>query len=146
MAKMFPQIRVGTLTDDAVRSKTGKAWDEWCKVLDRAGGRMMDHQELAHWLAGETGMTRWWCQMIAIGYENERGIRDNPRCESPDRRYEVTLNKAVGASRVAVWAAFQDAGTLERWLPAAEFGVSKRVPEDSASRLARRNSRGRAPL
>jgi hypothetical protein len=128
MAKLFQQIRVGTLTDDAVRAKTGKDWDEWCKILDRAGARMMDHQEIARWLDREIGLTHWWSQMIAVGYENQRGIRQDHRGEPPARRYEVTLNKLVGAPREAVWAAWQDRGALARWLPAAEFEVSKKVP------------------
>jgi len=128
MAKLFQQIRVGSLTDDAVKARTGKAWDEWCKILDKAGARMMDHQEIALLLQKQIGLTRWWSQMVAVGYENERGIRQGERGEAPSQRYEVTLSKVVGAPRAAVWAAWQDPGTLARWLPDASFEVSKTVP------------------
>ena len=128
MAKLFQQIRVGTLTDDAVRAKTGKTWDEWCKILDRAGGLMMDHQERALWLREQSGLSNWWGQMIAVGYENERGIRAAQRGELPGHRFEVNLNKTVSAPRSAVWSAFEDKDTLARWLPDAQFAVSKTAP------------------
>jgi len=128
MAKLFQQIRVGTLTDEAVRIKTGKTWDEWCKILDKAGARMMDHKEIALLLQKGIGLSRWWSQMVAVGYENERGIRPNERGEPPGKRYEVTLNKTVAVPRAAAWAAWQDPGTLARWLPGAKFEVSKTVP------------------
>jgi hypothetical protein len=128
MAKLFQQIRVGSLTGDAVKAKTGKSWDEWCKILDKAGARMMDHQEIALLLQEKIGLTRWWSQMVAVGYENERGIRQDDRGEPSGRRYEVTLSKMVAAPRAAVWAAWQDPGTLARWLPDAKFEISKTVP------------------
>jgi uncharacterized protein YndB with AHSA1/START domain len=73
-------------------------------------------------------MTRWWSQMIAVGYENERGIRQDDRGESHAKHYQVTLSKIVSAPCAAVWAAWQDPGTLANWLPGAKFEVSKTVP------------------
>jgi uncharacterized protein YndB with AHSA1/START domain len=129
MAKMFQQIRVGTVTDDAVKASTGKPWDAWCKILDRAGARMMEHKEIALVLQEQFGLTRWWSQMVAVGYENERGMRQDGRAESAGKRYDVTITKVVIAPRVAVWAAWQDPGTLARWLPDAKFEISKAVPQ-----------------
>ena len=129
MAKLFQQIRVGTLTDDAVKAKTGKTWDEWCKILDKAGARMMDHKEIGTLLEEQMGLSRWWSQMVAVGYEQERGIRQDALGEPPGRRYAVTLSKIVAAPRAAVWAAWHDPATLARWLPDAKFEVSKSVPQ-----------------
>jgi len=128
MAKLFQQIRVGTVTDDAVKASTGKTWEEWCKILDRAGARMMDHKEIALVLQQQFGLTRWWSQMVAVGYENERGIRPGELGADLRKRYDVTISKMVIAPRAAVWAAWQDPGTLARWLPDAKFAVSKTVP------------------
>ncbi|MGA3040679.1 MAG: hypothetical protein ABSF54_07825 [Bryobacteraceae bacterium] len=129
MRKLFQQIRVGSVTDDAVKARTGKPWDEWCKILDKAGARMMDHQEIALLLEKQMGLSRWWSQMVAVGYENERGIRHDEHGDPPGRRYEVTLSKSVPAPRAAVWAAWQDPGALARWLPDAKFNVAKTVPQ-----------------
>jgi len=129
MAKLFQQIRVGTLTEDAVKARTGKTWDEWCKILDKAGARMMDHKEIACLLQKQIGLSPWWSQMVAVGYEKERGIRQDKRGQSPGRRYEVKLTKIVPVPRAAVWTAWEDAGMLARWLPDAKFEVSKTVPQ-----------------
>jgi uncharacterized protein YndB with AHSA1/START domain len=129
MAKPFQQIRVGTLTADAVKAKTGKSWPEWCKILDKAGARMMDHRETALLLQQHFGLSRWWGHMLTVGYENERGIRVGEGSDSAGRRVEVTLAKIVPVPRAAVWAAWQDPGALARWLPEAKFEVSKTVPQ-----------------
>lgn len=129
MAKPFHRLQVGTLTSDAVRAKTGKSWDEWCKILDKAGARMMDHAEIAYLLQEQIGLTRWWSQMVAVGYENERGIRLEEAGAPPGQRYEVTLSKILAVPRAAVWAAWQDPATLARWLPDAKFEISKTVPQ-----------------
>ena len=128
MAKLFQQIRVGTVTGDAVKASTGKTWDQWCKILDKAGARMMDHKEIALLLQKQLGLTHWWSQMVAVGYENERGIRQDQRGAPCGSRHEVTVSKVVIAPREAVWAAWQDPAARARWLPDVKFEVSKTVP------------------
>jgi hypothetical protein len=128
MAKLFQQIRVGALTGDAVSAKTGKSWEAWCKLLDKAGARMMDQRERALLLQNQFGLTRWWARMVAVGYANERGIRHDKHGSPMGRRFEVTLNKTLDAPRAAVWAAWQDPAALATWLPDEKFEVSKTVP------------------
>jgi len=128
MAKMFQQVRVGTLTGETVTVRTGKTWEEWFKLLDKAGARMMDHNEISSVLQTQFGLSRWWGQMVAIGYENERGLRRDGRGEPDGNRFEVTLSKNLPAPRAAVWAAWHDPGILARWLPRAAFEVSKTAP------------------
>jgi uncharacterized protein YndB with AHSA1/START domain len=128
MAKMFQQVRVGTLTGETVTARTGKSWEEWFKLLDKTGARMMDHKEISSALETQFGLSRWWGQMVAIGYENERGLRQDGRGDSAGHRCEVTLSKNLPASRAAAWEAWQDSGILDRWLPRAAFEVSKATP------------------
>jgi len=127
MAKLFQQIRVGTVTGDAVKAKTGKPWDQWFKILDKAGARMMEPEETALFLHDQYGIPGWWSKMVAAGYLNERGLRQDESAP-PVHKREVTLSKVVLAPRAAVWAAWQDPGALARWLPDAKFEVSKTVP------------------
>jgi uncharacterized protein YndB with AHSA1/START domain len=129
MAKPFQQMRLGTLTDDTVQAKTGKTWEEWFKTLDKAGARMMDHREIVLTLQKQTGLSRWWSQMVAAGYANDRGIRQDQRAEPRDQRCEVTLTKVVAVPRAAAWAAWQDPGALAHWLPDARFELLKTVPQ-----------------
>ena len=34
------------MSDEAVRAKTGKTWDEWLAILDAAGARSMGNKEI----------------------------------------------------------------------------------------------------
>jgi hypothetical protein len=119
MPKLFQQIRVGSVTSDAVRANTGKTWEEWFKILDKAGARMMDPKEIIGLLQEQNGLSHWWSRRVAVAYE---------RGEPLSKRYEVTLTKIVAVPRATVWAAWQDSATRARWLPDARFDVTKEVP------------------
>ena len=125
---MFRQIRVGMVTGDAVKATTGKTWDQWCRILDRAGGRMMEHKEIARVLQKQHGLTPWWSKTVAVGYRNERGIRRDEQGTPTGWSPDVTMSKIVNAPRAAVWAAWQDPGTLAQWLGEAKFHVLKTAP------------------
>jgi hypothetical protein len=56
------------VSDEAVRSKTGRGWAEWFELLDGEGAR-----ELIH---GKYGIDGWWAQNVTVGHEQERGLRD----------------------------------------------------------------------
>jgi uncharacterized protein YndB with AHSA1/START domain len=119
MPKLFQQIRVGSVTEDAMRANTGKTWEEWFKILDKAGARMMDPDEIAVLLQKQTGLSHWWSQRVALAYA---------RGEPLAKRYEVTLTKIVAVPRATIWEAWHDSATLAQWLPDARFEVSKEVP------------------
>lgn len=34
------------MSDDAVEAKTGKTWSYWFRLLDKAGAKKMNHQEI----------------------------------------------------------------------------------------------------
>jgi len=61
-------------SDEAVKEKTGKIWAEWFQILDQVGAKKWPHQEIAAYLLKEK-VSPWWCQMVAVGYEHARGIR-----------------------------------------------------------------------
>ena len=62
------------ISADAVRAKTGKGWAEWFAVLDQAGAAKWPHKEIASFLH-EQECGDWWSQMVAVGYEQARGLR-----------------------------------------------------------------------
>lgn len=68
-------LRLAGVRTEAVLKATGRAWDEWLRVLDRAGARRMPHQEIAALLARKFAVPGWWCQMVTVGYEQARGLR-----------------------------------------------------------------------
>ena len=61
---------LGGVSGQAVFRATGKPWEEWLEVLDRAEAREMDHRQIVALLAEDPGLSSgWWQQTIAVGYE-----------------------------------------------------------------------------
>jgi uncharacterized protein YndB with AHSA1/START domain len=114
---------------DAVRAKTGKGWAEWFKLLDKAGAVEMNHTQIAAHLHDKLGCPGWWSQMIAVGYEQERGLRvKHQKC---DGDFSGSASKTVAVPLPALYAAWTDAKARRRWLPGAKFTVSKATPNKS---------------
>src|ERR1700752_4374658 len=68
-------LRYAGVGSDAVLRATGKAWDEWLKLLDRAGAKKMPHKDIALMLSRQFKVPDWWSQMVTVGYEQARGLR-----------------------------------------------------------------------
>ena len=77
------------ISDEAVRKKTGRDWKGWFALLDKAGAKKMAHKEIAQYL-GSIGVPGWWAQMVAVSYEQERGLRE---------KYQQAEGYSAGASR-----------------------------------------------
>src|SRR5687768_2359813 len=68
------------VSDDAVAKSTGKTWDQWFKLLDKAGCAKMNHKEIVAVVAKHFDGP-WWGQMVTVGYEQARGLRElNQSC------------------------------------------------------------------
>src|SRR5689334_15490965 len=61
--------KLAGVTTTAVLKATGRTWEEWLKVLDRAGARRMAHKDIAALLARKFELPNWWSQMVSVGYE-----------------------------------------------------------------------------
>lgn len=105
--------KAGNVSDEAVRAKTGKAWDEWFKLLDAAGARKMNHAQIAAYLYDQLGCPGWWNQMVAVGYEQERGLRD--KHQKPDG-YSISGSKTIAVPLGRLYRAWNDAKLRGRWL------------------------------
>src|SRR4051794_29290724 len=114
---------------DAVRAKTGKGWAEWFKLLDKAGAVEMNHTQIAAHLHDALGCTGWWSQMIAVGYEQGRGLR--VKFQKCDGDFSGSASKTVGVPLADLYAAWTDAKVRRRWLPGAKFTVTTATPNKS---------------
>ena len=63
-----------SLTDQEVRTKTGKTLEEWFKFLDGHGARRKTHKEIVALLGSRHLLPRWWQQRITVAYEGARGL------------------------------------------------------------------------
>jgi len=115
------------MSDDVVRARTGKGWSEWTAALDAVGAAAKPHREIAQHLHDVHGTPRWWTQMIAVGYERIRGLR-----EVGQRRgggYEASKSKTFAVPLARLYRAFGSARARARWLAGVEPVVRKATPE-----------------
>lgn len=63
------------ISDEAVRARTGKGWNEWFKILDKWGASEKGHRLSAKHLLEKYKIGPWWAQVVTIRYEFERGLR-----------------------------------------------------------------------
>jgi uncharacterized protein YndB with AHSA1/START domain len=101
------------MSDEAVESKTGKTWSRWFKHLDAAGGKKMTHQEIAAHLHEKDGVRPWWTQMIAVTYEQARGLR---QVHEKPGGYEISVSRTVAVSAGKAFKAWTDEKTRQKWL------------------------------
>jgi uncharacterized protein YndB with AHSA1/START domain len=109
------------MSDEAVEAKTGKTWSRWFKHLDAAGAKKMTHQEIVAHLRDKHDVRAWWQQMVAVTYEQARGLRDVG--EKPSG-YEVSVSRTIAAPASKAFKAWTDEKTRKQWLP-ANFTVRK---------------------
>jgi uncharacterized protein YndB with AHSA1/START domain len=101
------------MSDDAVESKTGKNWSRWFKHLDAAGAKKMTHQEITAHLSEKHGVRPWWTQMVAVTYEQARGLRD--KHEKPGG-FEISVSRTIAAPVGKAFKAWTVEKTRKLWL------------------------------
>jgi uncharacterized protein YndB with AHSA1/START domain len=104
------RARIG---EDAVQARTGRNWQQWFSILDEAGAMKMSHKEMAKYLYGEQGVPGWWCQMIVVRYEQERGLRK--KYERPDG-YSVSISQTIEVPVSMLYKQWTNEKLRRQWL------------------------------
>jgi len=128
MKKTSPTDKAAGIGDAAVRAKMGKGWEEWFTILDAAGAAQMNHTKIADYLYERQGCPGWWNEMVAVGYEQARGLRR--KYEKPSG-FEISRSKTIAAPVAAVYKAWDDRRARARWLKEDGLTVRKATPEKS---------------
>ena len=115
-------LRYAGVGNEAVLRATGKAWEEWLKVLDRAGAKTMPHKDIALMLSRQFSVPDWWSQMVTVGYEQARGIRE---AYQNAEGYSANASKTVTAALNQLYDAWNDPAMRARWLPDAPVEVRR---------------------
>jgi hypothetical protein len=107
-------------SDEAIRNRTGRGWEEWFDLLDEWGAPQRTHREIARWVAAQQGVEplAWNAQAVAGSYELARGLRAVG--EKPDG-FTITASKTVAVPVERLYDAFVDESLRERWLPDGEL-------------------------
>ncbi len=109
-----------TISDQAIRSRTGRGWEQWFGLLDESGAADRPHREIARCVAEQLGIDplAWDAQAVTVSYERARGLRAVG--ERPDG-FAITASKTVAVSVQRLYDAFVDDSLRERWLPGGQL-------------------------
>ena len=99
--------------DEAVRSATGKGWQEWFSILDQAGAQGLDHKGIVAYLNDNFTISSWWQQQVTVTYEQVRGLRKVH--EMPDG-YQISRSKTIAVPISRLYAAWVELDLREAWL------------------------------
>lgn len=115
-------LRLAGVGSEAVMRATGRAWDEWLTVLDRAGAKAMPHKEIALLLSRKFRVPDWWSQMVTVGYEQARGLRVVNQKASG---FATSSSRTFGVDLDDLYAAWSEPRQRAKWLPVAPLEVRK---------------------
>jgi hypothetical protein len=107
--------KIAGMSDESVAEKTGRTWNEWVMLLDRADATKMTHTAIATLLHDEHDVPGWWCQMVTVGYERIRGLR--ARGQRRDGKWEASKSKTYAVPVAELFEAWKAAKTRAKWLP-----------------------------
>jgi hypothetical protein len=115
-------------SDERIRERTGRGWEEWFDALDDWGAAERPHREIARWVAEQQGGIHplaWNAQAVAYSYERVRGGRVVGQREDG---FTITATKTVAVPVERLYDAIVDDALRARWLP------DERLSERTATR------------
>jgi uncharacterized protein YndB with AHSA1/START domain len=107
-----------SVSDEVIRRRTGRGWEEWFDLLDEWGAAERRHGEIASWVAEEHGTDGWSAQAVTVSYERARGLRAVG--EHLDG-FAISASKTVAVPVERLYEAFVDESVRRRWLPDGEL-------------------------
>lgn len=115
------------MSDAAVEKRTGKIWQQWFTILDRAGAKKKSHKEISEYLYDKLHVPRWWSQMIALTYEQGRGLREK---HQKTDGYAVNASKTFDVPIGVLYGHWSDAKLRSKWLK-EKFEIRKETKNKS---------------
>jgi hypothetical protein len=106
--------QVAGMSDASVSKQTGRTWEQWVGVLDRAGAAEKPHREIARYVSS-LGTPSWWSQMVTVGYERIRGLRD--RGQRRGGGYDASKSRTFPVPVGILFEAVANDRQRRRWLP-----------------------------
>ncbi len=105
-------------SDDRIRERSGRGWEEWFDLLDQWGAPDMSHREIARKVAAELGIDplAWNAQAITQSYER---TRRGKLAGQHDDGFTVNASRTIAAPAAMLFEAFTDETPREAWFPAA---------------------------
>ena len=107
-------------SEEEIRRRTGRGWEEWFDLLDEWGAPQRSHTEIARWVAEQQGVEplAWNAQAVVDSYERVRGLR---QVGEKANGFTITASKTVAMPVERLYDAFVDESLRRRWLPDGEL-------------------------
>jgi hypothetical protein len=109
------------ISDGAVIKSTGKSWNEWFSILNKAGAKKMDHKDIAEYLSKKQNVRDWWSQMVTVHYEQE--IKGRRRHETTSG-YQISKSKTFPYSVSKTFNAVHSPTPRKVWLKDPDFNIT----------------------
>lgn len=116
---------IAGMGDDAVKKQTGRNWAEWASTLDAARMAEKPHREIAEYVSS-LGTPDWWSQMVTVGYERIRGLRDKGQRRGGS--YETNKSRTFAVPVDTLYEAFANARKRARWMSGVKLKVRTANP------------------
>ncbi|HEV3376277.1 MAG TPA: hypothetical protein VG126_03260 [Thermoleophilaceae bacterium] len=107
-------------SDEEIRRRTGRGWEEWFDLLDEWGAAERPHREIARHVAEQLGIEPlvWEAQAVTVSYERARGLRAVGQHADG---FRVNVSKTVAVAVERLYDAVVDESLRARWLPEGEL-------------------------
>lgn len=116
------------VSDEAVKRATGRDWREWCRLLDKERAASMGHADIARLVDEKFNGGPWWSQMVAVGYEQLRGLRV---VHQKAAGFEISRSKTIAAPVARVFKSWQSPAARRKWLADFDLVVSAAIANKS---------------
>lgn len=107
-------------SDERIRRRTGRGWEEWFDLLDDWGATERPHREIARWVADQLGIGPlvWDAQAITSSYERARGLRAEGETEEG---FAASATRTVAVPVERLFDAVVEESQRRSWLPDGEL-------------------------
>jgi hypothetical protein len=120
---------IAGMSDAAIKEKTGCTWELWVKALDHSRAYELSHREIAKLVKEKWDTPPWWTQMVAVGYERIKGLRE--RGQQRSGTFTMTRSRTFDVNVATLYDAWADGRRRKRWL--GETGVKVRTAAEPKS-------------
>lgn len=123
MSKKAPIEYIGRVSAKSVIKHTGKDWDQWVQILEKAGGRSWSHKEISEYLNKKYLTTWWWTHIVATGYEVF--IQRKVAGRNLKGEYQITSTKTFKVDGDKLWKFIASDKGIAMWLaPMSKFKLT----------------------
>ncbi|MGE3975775.1 MAG: hypothetical protein AB7F59_14715 [Bdellovibrionales bacterium] len=106
--------KLGKVTTQSVLKGTGKSWDQWIALLNKAGAQTWEHKQIVQYLKNKYKLSLWWQQGVTGGYEIHLGRRVEG--QNLKGEYNVTVTKSFPLNAKKTWELLASPEGLRVWL------------------------------